>query len=331
MSDDLARDVGQILWVGFPGPEVDDGLRRRIAAGACGAAILFRRNLRHVPAAGAAGAPPVEVCDLDHLAALTAELHAAAPADAPLLVAIDQEGGVVQRVRAPATQWPPMLCHDGFAAPADAELAEQVGLALGRELAALGVDVDFAPVLDVNTNPDNPIIGDRAFGADPEDVARRALGFATGLARAGVLGCGKHFPGHGDTHLDSHLALPRVDHDRARLDAVELLPFRRAAAAGLPMLMTAHVVFAAVDPDVPATLSRKVVGGILRDELGYDGLVVSDDLDMKAIADHYGIGDAAVRAIDAGCDVLLLCRELGHQLEAHDALLRRGRDDAGFR
>ncbi len=326
-SDDIARDVGQVLWVGFPGPELAPALARHIAAGEVGAAVLFKRNLRFTAASAQVG----ELCDLDHLEALVAALHAAAPDDAPLLVAIDQEGGRVARVRAPATQWPPMLQHDGFAAPADAELAEQVGLALGTELAALGIDVDFAPVLDIHTNEQNPIIGDRAFGRDAAAVARRALAFARGLAAAGVLACGKHFPGHGDTHLDSHLELPRIDHDRARLDAVELAPFRDAAAAGLPMIMTAHVVFAAVDATVPATLSRAAIDGILRGELGYQGVIVSDDLDMKAIADHYGIDDAAVRAIDAGCDVLLLCRDEHHQDVARAALQRRAAADRGFR
>src|SRR5207237_801200 len=149
------------------------------------------------------------------------------------------------------------------------------------ELAVLGFDLDFAPVLDVHTNPANPIIGDRAFATTPEGVIALAGAFARGLASAGVLGCGKHFPGHGDTTVDSHLALPRIDHDLARLRAVELAPF--AALGGLPLIMTAHVVFAALDESAPATLSKAVIEGLLRGELGYRGLVLSDDLEMKAI------------------------------------------------
>ena len=328
MDDSIGRDVGQLCWIGFAGPDVDPDLKRTIAAGECGAAILFKRNLRFsVAIAEQVG----EVCDLDALVDLDRALHAAAPTDDPLLIAIDQEGGLVQRVRAPATHWPPMLCHDGFRAPDDEALAEAVGLALGKELAALGVDLDFAPVLDVHSNAQNPIIGDRAFGRDAEDVARRALALARGLAAAGVLSCGKHFPGHGDTTTDSHLELPRIDHARERLDQVELVPFRAAAKAKLPTLMTAHVVFSAIDPDVPATLSSKVVTDLLRGELGYDGVIVSDDLDMKAIVDHFGVGDAAVRAITAGCDVLLLCRNLDHQREARDALLQRCEASSDFR
>ena len=205
----------------------------------------------------------------------------------------------MQRVRAPATQWPPMMAHDGLPAPDDERTAEQVGRALGDELRALGFDIDFAPVLDVHTNPANPIIGDRAFGRDAATVARRALAFARGLDAAGILACGKHFPGHGDTDTDSHLELPRVDHPWDRLESVELAPFRAAAAARLPMIMTAHVVFPALDPTRPATLSEQVVTGLLRGKLGFDGVIVSDDLDMKAIAGLLGAGDAAVRAVRA--------------------------------
>jgi beta-N-acetylhexosaminidase len=272
-----------------------------------------------------------EVVDLDALIELHRVLHAAAPADAPLLTTMDQEGGTVQRVRAPATQWPPMLAHDGFAAPADVELAADVGAALGRELAALGVDVDFAPVLDIHTNPANPVIGERAFGRFADTVARRALAFARGLEAAGVLPCGKHFPGHGDTATDSHFELPRIDHAWSRLESVELAPFAQAARAGMPMIMTAHVVFAAIDPDQPATLSPRVIGEVLRKQLGFTGVVISDDLDMRAIVDHIGAAEAAVRAVRAGCDALLLCRDEVHQREARELLIKEGERDSELR
>lgn len=328
MSSSLVDDVGRVLWHGFPGPEVTPELRAQIARGHIGAAIVFKRNLR---VEAVAGPVPQEVTDTAALLDLNRALHAAAPADLPLLIAVDQEGGVVQRVRAPATQWPPMLAHDNHPPDVDRALAREVGVALGRELAALGFDIDFAPVLDVHTNPANPIIGDRAFGHSAATVTRRALACAEGLAEAGMLACGKHFPGHGDTVTDSHLALPRIDHDLARLEAVELAPFAAAAAAGVPMLMTAHVVFAALDASVPATLSPAVITGLLRQRLGYRGVIVSDDLDMKAIADHFGVGDAAVRAIRAGCDVLLLCRDPAHQAEARDALIAAGERDSEVR
>jgi len=308
---------------------VPAGLRARLDAGAVGATILFKRNLELAVEPG--GLLPQEVCDLDALDALSRELHRAAPDGTPALISVDQEGGLVQRVRAPATQWPPMRAHDGFAPPEDAELAAEVGRALGGELRALGFDIDFAPVLDVHTNPANPVIGDRAFGTEPEAAARRALAFARGLDEAGVLSCGKHFPGHGDTHTDSHLELPRIDHPWERLERVELLPFLRAAAAELPMIMTAHVVFAALDPDRPATLSPAVVTGLLRQRLGYRGVIVSDDLTMRAIADHMGVDAAAVAAIRAGCDVLLVCRGDEAQEAAEAGLLREAERDAGLR
>ncbi len=328
MTHALVDDVGQVLWVGFHGTTVPERLRAQISDGQVGVVVVFKRNL---VVQVVQGPVPQEVVDVGALVELDRALHAAAPAGVPLLVAVDQEGGVVQRVRAPATQWPPMLCLDGHPAPDDERLATAVGEALGRELAALGFDIDFAPVLDVHTNEQNPIIGDRAFGRDAAAVARRALALADGLARGGVLACGKHFPGHGDTATDSHLELPRLDHAWERLDAVELLPFRRAAAAGLPMIMTAHVVFAALDAAVPATLSPAVIDGLLRKRIGYGGVIVSDDLDMNAIAAHFGIGDAAVRAIAAGCDALLLCRIEQHQAEAREALVRAGERDSAIR
>jgi beta-N-acetylhexosaminidase len=296
----LAQMVGQLLWCGFPGTSLPPAFAARIAAGEIGLAILFRENV----------GPPAE------LARLTAALHAAAPTDAPLLVAVDQEGGPVQRVRAPATVWPAMM---QLAARDDERLAERVGRALGDELAVLGFDVDFAPVLDVHTNPQNPIIGRRAFGTSAAQVTRLAGAFARGLAAAGLLACGKHFPGHGDTSVDSHLDLPRVDHDLERLRAVELAPFR---AVQLPLLMTAHVVFAALDASVPATLSPRVLGELLRGELGYRGVVVSDDLEMKAVADRWGVAELAERGLMAGCDAFLVCHREDLQREAHAALVR---------
>lgn len=304
----LREDVGQLLWIGFAGPEVTPALRGKLARGEVGATILFKRNL----------VIDGDVCDLDHLVALNEQLHVG---DA--LIAVDQEGGLVQRVKAPATVWPPMMRLAGL----PESVSEEVGFAIGSELRALGFDIDFAPVLDINTNPDNPIIGERAFGTEPVPAATRALAFAKGLHRAGILGCGKHFPGHGDTSTDSHLELPRIDHHMDRLEAVELLPFARAQA--IPMIMTAHVVFAALDPTRPATLSPQVIA-LLRERFGYPGVIVSDDLDMKAISANMGADVAAVAAIRAGCDVLLLCRDEKNQALAEEALVREGEKDSKF-
>ncbi len=315
---DAVLDLGQLLWIGFYGTRASSALLEKIAAGRCGSTIVFKRNLEISNGS----------TDLEPLLALTAALHVSAPDGTPCLIAVDQEGGVVQRIRDPATVWPPMRQHDRHPAENDEALAEQVGLAMGRELHALGFDIDFAPVLDIHTNPANPIIGDRAFGTDPETVARRALAFARGLERAGVLACGKHFPGHGDTATDSHLELPRVEHAMDRMDAIELVPFARAAAAGLPMIMTAHVVFPAIEPGIPATLSRKAITGLLRERLNYRGVIVSDDLDMKAISDPPA---AAIAAIDAGCDVLLLCNNEATQDSVEAALRKELERSSDFR
>lgn len=332
-SFDLEHDVGQLVWLGFEGVHPPDELRRDIAAGRVGAVILFRRNLPVDTAAQAGG-----MLDIPALCALNQTLHECAPDDGPpLWIAVDQEGGRVQRIRAPAPNWPPMLTlgdpggDASDSVPAAAERCRRVGEAMGKELAALGFDINFAPVLDVHTNEANPIIGNRAFARTPERAATTALAYADGLHRAGVLSCGKHFPGHGDTDTDSHLMLPRLSHELDRLRAVELAPFRRAAAHEMPMLMTAHVIFAALDERMPATLSERVIGEVLRRELGYTGIVVSDDLDMRAISAHFGIGEAAVRAVRAGCDALLLCRNRDHQRRAYDALIGAATSDPGLR
>ncbi len=319
----LALDVGQLLWIGFDGTSVPQDITARLAAGRIGVVVVFARNLaRHHDG---------ELIDIDAVRALNAQLAVVGSDGVRCLVAVDQEGGLVQRLRAPATRWPPMMSHDAaLHADHDVQLAQDVGMAIGQELRAVGFDIDFAPILDVHTNPANPIIGDRAFGTTAQAVSRRALAFARGLAAAGMLSCGKHFPGHGDTLTDSHLELPRIDHDWARLRSVELAPFVAAAAAELPMLMTAHVVFSALDATVPATLSRKVMTDLLRHEIGYRGVVVSDDLDMRAIAAHHGVGNAAIAAIRAGCDAILLCRDQDHQVQAEAALLHEACADAEF-
>ena len=302
-------DAGQVLMAGYPEGPVPDAILTALERDQLAGVILFKRNLED-------GAPG---------AAAQIRRLAAAAARTPL-VAVDQEGGRVQRLRAPVLELPPMRA---IGERDDAELTERVARALGEQLGVIGFNVNFAPVFDVDTNPDNPVIGDRSFSADPEAVARHGLAFARGLRAAGVMACGKHFPGHGDTVQDSHLALPAIAHDLDRLERVELVPFR-AAAAELESIMTAHIVFQAIDPEVPATLSAPVISGLLRDSLGFEGIVVSDDLEMKAIADHFGIRDAAVRAIRAGCDLLLICSDLQRLAQAHAALVQEAAEDSGF-
>jgi len=308
----LARAAGQLLTVGFDGLALPEDLRARLAASEVGGVMLFRPNIQ----------TPAQV------ASLVADIRGAAPGDAPGLVAIDQEGGLVQRLRAPLTVWPDMLSVGAAGQP---ERTFAVGQALGAELAALGIGWDFAPVLDVHTNPANPVIGNRAFGTTPQAVAAHALAFWRGLRAAGLVGCGKHFPGHGDTRADSHLELPVVDHDLARLRAVELAPFAAAAAAGIDSIMTAHVLYPALDPDRPATLSRRILTDLLRGQLGFQGVIVSDDLGMKAVADRYPIEELAVQSVAAGADVLLIREPVDRQRQAFRALVRAAETSVAFR
>jgi beta-N-acetylhexosaminidase len=307
----LRQVCGQLLVGGFAGDTLPASFGAALRAGLRAGAILFRRN----------------ISDLGQTAALCEAIRDAA-CDVPPFVAVDQEGGRVARLPAPFLTLPAArrLGRHG-----DEGLLRRAGAAVGGELSALGFNVDFAPVLDVDSNPANPIIGDRAYSDDPAEVARLGLAFAAGLGDAGVLACGKHFPGHGDTSVDSHLALPVVEHDRARLDAVELAPFRAAAKRGLPTLMTAHVVCPALDPGVPATLSGRVCTDLLRAEIGFGGLLFSDDLEMKAVADRFTVEESAVGAIRAGCDALLVCSREDWQERALEALVREAERDPGFR
>ena len=311
LDQDLARLCGQLIVGGFDGPELSPRFVRALAEGRRGGAILFKRNLP----------------DLASAARLSAAIAAAAPADLPPFLGVDQEGGRVSRLAPPFLVLPPMRTLGEIG---DLDLIRRAARAVAVELAALGFNLNFAPVLDVDSNPENPVIGDRSFGRDPDLVARAGVAFAEGLADAGVLACGKHFPGHGDTSVDSHFDLPVISHDRARLDRVELPPFRAAAAAGLATMMTAHVVCEALDPGVPATLSRAICTDLLRGEIGFSGVLFSDDLEMAAVAARYPIEESAVLAIAAGCDVLLVCKSEDLADRAHAALVERARRDPAF-
>jgi len=291
----LRRRIGQLLIAGFDGHQVSTELRSLVRDFGLGGVILFARNV----------ADPEQVAELTFEASrLVSEL--------PLWVSIDQEGGRVARLKAPFTEWPPMAT---IGRSGDAGLAERFAKALAAELKAVGVSLDYAPVLDVFTNPKNTVIGDRALGERASDVARLGAVIIRALQREGVAACGKHFPGHGDTVADSHLELPLVEHPPERLRETEFAPFRAAIEADVATIMTAHVFVPSLDEQRPATLSRRVVDEILRRELKYSGVILSDDLEMKAIAAQYAVPQAAVMAIGAGCDGLLICSG-NHDLQA---------------
>ncbi len=301
VASPLERDCARLFVVGFKEKALSPELAALVRDGVLGA-ILFSRNIGTV----------------QETTELLAELKRSA--GRPFLTSVDQEGGRVARFRgAPFTALPAMRVLGQYA---DAPLAERVGRLLAYELRALGIDWDFAPVLDVDTNPANPVIADRALGSDPEHVATLGVALARGLEAGGVASCAKHFPGHGDTHQDSHHTLPVLTHGLERLRAVELLPFRRYAEAGLASVMTAHVRFLALGEELPATLSHRALTDILRGELGFRGVCVSDDLEMKAIAEHLGVEEATVEGARAGVDVFLVCESPDVQRRCLEALVR---------
>jgi len=292
--------IGQLFMVGFLGTSVTPDLAAFLKGYKPGGVILFSRNLESI----------------EQIVQLTNDLQQCNP-KSPLLISIDQEGGRVSRLPKGFTIFPPCevigQCHSG-------ELAYAAASTIAKELKTVGINMNMAPVLDVNSNPDNPVIGDRAFSSSADTVGEMGLVTAAGLQDAKVVACGKHFPGHGDTNADSHKELPVVDAPRERLEAVEFPPFRRAAAAGIATMMTAHVLYRALDDQLPATLSPVIITRLLREQMGYDGVVLTDDLEMHAIVDHYGPGDAAVRAVLAGCDVLLICKERDREVAAFEAV-----------
>ena len=303
--------IGQLFVFGFEGTEVTDELRRFLREYHVGGVILFRRNVESV----------------EQVWELTGQIRAASPGTPPAIF-VDEEGGPVSRLPAPVLRLPAMRA---LGATGDEELLATVGETLGAELRALGVHVNLAPVVDVDTNPHNPVIGPRALHRDPELVARYGEIVMRALHRGGVTACPKHFPGHGDTSEDSHDVLPRLDHDRARLDAVELGPWRRAIAAGARMLMTAHVLLPALDPVHPATLSPLLLPGVLRNELGYEGLVVTDDLMMRAVADRYDMFETISLGVAGATDLFLVCHDIERQRTAMEAAVRLAEQDAGAR
>ncbi|MFB7587466.1 glycoside hydrolase family 3 protein [Streptomyces sp. NPDC056169] len=295
-SDTLTRDALTVLQPGFVGTTAPDWLRRHIGEGLSSVG-LFGRN----------------IVSPEQLAALTAQLRAERD---DVLVAIDEEGGDVTRLE--VKQGSSFPGSYALGSVDDVELTRAVARELGRRLAQCGVDLNWAPSADVNSNAENPVIGVRSFGPDPDLVARHTVAYVDGLQGVGVAACTKHFPGHGDTNVDSHDALPRIDVDLATLHARELVPFRAAIAAGTKAVMSAHILLSALDPHRPATLSPQILTGLLRQELGFEGLIVTDGMEMQAVAATYGIERGSVLAIAAGADAICV----GGGLCDEDTVLR---------
>lgn len=299
----LREKIGQMIMIGLRGEELSQAEERLLEDYPFGGFILFGHNLKE----------PKQILSLCR--SLWGRKRALPP-----FIAIDQEGGRIHRLPAPFTHFPPAAALGRTRNP---DFAYWVGLATARELSAVGINLNFAPVLDVNSNSNNPVIGDRSLSSDPDEVATLGCSIIQGLRDGRIIPCGKHFPGHGDTTQDSHLELPVVKKDLAALKAVELLPFIHACRNDIESLMTAHVLYPSLDPAHPATLSHAIITKLLRQELGYDGVVFGDDLEMQAISKNYPLEEAVTLGIHAGVDVLMFTHQTEFAIQAHEFLCQR--------
>lgn len=299
----LEEKVGQLVIVGIDGPEFDDNSKRLIEEYHVGGFIFFKRNLQN---------------SRQMLELLNSLKRANAVNKVPLFLSIDEEGGQVSRLPAEFMKFP---ASGKVGDLADSKLAYQLGSVLGQVLKSSGFNLNFAPVLDINSNPRNPVIGDRSFGSKAELVSSLGIATMQGLQEAKVIPVVKHFPGHGDTSVDSHVGLPILEHDLARLKSVELLPFQEAIENKAEAIMIAHILLPAIDSEYPSSLSQKIITDILREQMGFEGVVISDDLTMGAIADNYDIGEAAVTAVLAGCDIVLVCHGTENEEKVLQSLL----------
>jgi beta-N-acetylhexosaminidase len=307
----LRDKIGQIFLVGCQGESLTASEQLIFAEYRFGGFVLFKRNC----------AEPGQIVSLCRSLWKSDD-------NTPPFIAIDQEGGRVHRLPEPFTHFPAAarLGEQG-----NTDLARRIGRATAAELKLAGINLNFAPVLDVQSNPANPVIGDRAFGSDPKQVIETGSAWMQGLRDGGVIPCGKHFPGHGDTGKDSHFDLPTVSKPLEELQTTELPPFAHSCKNQIESLMTAHVLYPALDAKFPATLSEAIVSGLLRHQLGYDGVVFSDDMEMKAIADRYSAGEAATLAVRAGIDVVLFCHEVEKAIEAFEFLYNEAENDPAVR
>ena len=302
---DIRRMIGQHLASGFDGTAIPDDFRLHVQEAKIGNVILFSKN----------------VSSKEQLRELCADIQMLVEEATghPAFIFIDQEGGMVSRLREDATPVPGAMA---IAATGDTRNAYEAGRITGEELSAMGVNFDLAPVFDVNSNPRNPVIGVRSYGDDPNSVAEFGVQMFKGLRDGGVLCCGKHFPGHGDTAVDSHLGLPTVDKSFEELSQMELLPFRSAIRNGIPAIMSTHILFPQLEEEpVPATMSRRIMTGLLKEKLGFKGLVLSDCMMMGAIADHFGTVNGTVRALKAGVDIVFASHDASLSAEAAERML----------
>jgi len=304
----LEEKVGQVFMFGFAGKN-PEGATRLIEDLHPGGIIYFARNTGTIE-------------EVSSLSRSLQECATHTGSGIPLLIAADQEGGIVSRLKSDIPRMPGPMALAAAASNGDHSLVYRASRAMGLQLRAAGINMNFAPVLDVNNNPKNPVIGIRSFGEDPSLVANFGVMAIGGFISAGVIPVGKHFPGHGNTSVDSHLALPVLSRSIAELESCELVPFKAAIQANIPAIMSAHIVFQAIDPQNPATLSSAVISDLLRGTLGFKGLAVTDCLEMNAISRHVGTAAGALSAFKAGCDLLLISHTYEIQRQAYSVLMK---------
>ncbi len=309
----LKKQIGSLCIFGFKGTVVPQEFLQLMQEWNLGGVILFKRNIES----------KTQVKSLNQ----QLQSHAAEK----LFLSVDHEGGRVFRLPEPFTKTPPLFeVGNRIRVTKNPALAFELGQLLAREIKEVGFNVNYAPVCDVNSNPNNPIIGDRAFSADPLEVAYWCTELLQGLLNEGVWGCAKHFPGHGDTKQDSHLELPVIEKSLVELQQCELIPFQHMIAASVPLLMTAHIKFPALDVEWPATLSKNILTGLLKNQMNYRGLIISDDFEMKGIAAYYDIPQAVEQFLRAGGDIPLICHEYDLQLQCLEHLVKVASQDASF-
>lgn len=296
----LEEKVGQLVIAGIDGYEIDAGARELVDEYHVGGFILLKKNVR----------------DADQMLSLINSLKETnAGYKIPLFLSIDEEGGRISRMPEEFSQIP---TSKKIGDQNNSELAYRIGRILGEELKLFGLNMNFAPVLDINSNPDNPVIGDRAFGNNADIVTKLGIETMKGLQAENIISAVKHFPGHGDTSVDSHVGLPTVNNDLDRLESIELLPFSEAIKNKVDVVMIAHILLPKIDADHPSTFSKTIISDILRKKLNFDGVVITDDMTMGAITNNYDIGEASVKSINAGSDIILVC----HDYEKEKAVLQ---------
>lgn len=297
----LDEKIGQMFIIGVDGTSVDEDMKNVINSRKPGGIILFSGNITG----------PEQLTDFMNA------MKAANSGNIPLFVSIDEEGGRITRLPEQLTALPSAMSVGEID---DAAFTYRIGRLLAAKIKAFGINMDFAPVLDIFSNPNNTVIGDRAYGTTPQSVEKHGIQVMKGLRDEGIVAVVKHFPGHGDTDADSHYGLPSVGHNKDRLAGFELIPFRKAFSEDADAVMVAHILVESLDRDLPASLSPVIIGGLLREEMGFDGVVITDDMTMRAITDNFDIGEAAVRSVVAGSDIILVCHGRDRQAEAMDAV-----------